>query len=311
MARDEVETAWFERHGSTPIKELPSHWSAKYRDLVERRITAFRADRHLQLLERPECKRRWQFDGWDKLEKSALREWLLARLEAPRLWSDGRPKSAAELAEMLRDDSDFRQVALLLTGRDEVDQTRTVSELTRTEHVPFLAAYRYKPSGLAKRAQWERCWRLQRLEDGGRKVDIDVPPKYASADFANASYWSQRGKLDVPKERFISYPQLSRDGDPTLLLGWAGWDHEQQAKALATIYIDRKTKALWPADRLLPLLAGLVELEDWLKQWHNQPIAGYPGSPAEFYSGLIDTELSVHGADRARLVNLRGVVELS
>ena len=261
-------------------------------------------------MERPECKRRWQFDGWEKLEQAALRDWLLARLEAPELWRAGVPQSAAELAEKLRNDSDFRQVALLLTGRDEVDQTRTISELTRAEHVPFLAAYRYKPSGLAKRAQWERCWRLQRREDAGEKVDIQVPPKYVAGDFANSSYWGQRGKLDVPKERFISYPNLSRDGDPTLLLGWAGWDHEQQAKALAAVYIDRKAKAGWPAERLLPLLAGLVELEPWLHQWHGGEAPGYLGSPAEFYSGLIDTELSVHEADRARLAELRGVEEL-
>ena len=34
----ELETAWFERHGSTPITELPAHWPEPYRRVVERRI---------------------------------------------------------------------------------------------------------------------------------------------------------------------------------------------------------------------------------------------------------------------------------
>ena len=33
-----------------------------------------------------------------------------------------------------------------------------------------------------------------------------------------------RGKLDVPKERFTSVPGGTTDDDPTLLVGWAGWD---------------------------------------------------------------------------------------
>ena len=36
MAKGELQTTWFERHGSTPITELPKHWPAAYRKLVER-----------------------------------------------------------------------------------------------------------------------------------------------------------------------------------------------------------------------------------------------------------------------------------
>ena len=90
---------------------------------------------------------------------------------------------------------------------------------------------RYKPSGLTKRAVWERTWDLQRREDAGEDVGpIPVPPKYTAADFQSADIWRLRGKLDVPKERFISYPAAERDGDPSLVVGWAGWDHLQQAR---------------------------------------------------------------------------------
>ena len=81
----------------------------------------------------------------------------------------------------------------------------------------------------------------------------------------------------MPKERFISYPGMGATATATLLLGWAGWDHLAQAQALATVYLDRKTQGGWQAERLLPLLAGLVELEPWLHQWHADP---QPGSRA-------------------------------
>jgi hypothetical protein len=139
------------------------------------------------------------------------------------------------------------------------------------------------------------------LEDAGEDVQIDVPPKYTSADFVKASYWRQRGKLDVPKERFISYPKAGRDGDGSELLGWAGWNHLEQAQALAAVYLDRKTQAAWPRERLLSLLAGLVELEPWLHQWYADEQEGFLGSPAQFITDLIDAELSQLDADRLTL----------
>ena len=71
------------------------------------------------------------------------------------------------------------------------------------------------------------------------------------------TYWRQRGKLDVPKERFISYPMASPDGDDSLLIGWAGWDHREQAHALMTLIDERATRDGWGVDKLTPLIAGL------------------------------------------------------
>ena len=34
VAASEIETTWFERHGSTPITEVPRGWPADYRNLV-------------------------------------------------------------------------------------------------------------------------------------------------------------------------------------------------------------------------------------------------------------------------------------
>jgi len=49
---------------------------------------------------------------------------------------------------------------------------------------------------------------------GGKTVEIPVPPKYGREDFLKGSYWSHRGKLDVPKEEFVLYPGAERDIDP-------------------------------------------------------------------------------------------------
>ena len=72
---------WFERHGSTPITEVPRHWPAPYRELVERRLRRIADDPALRLIEQPEYKRRWNTEPWDEQFKRAARDWLLLRLE--------------------------------------------------------------------------------------------------------------------------------------------------------------------------------------------------------------------------------------
>jgi hypothetical protein len=306
VPEDEGAAQWFARHGSTPVAEIPEHWPEAYKAVVKRRIRIIEERPDIALIERPECKRRWASTPWDVQEKEALKNWLLDRLEAESLWRDaGRARvlSVAQLADRAGTNEDFRSVLALYCGRDDYDIAAELTKLVADEAVPFPAAYRYKESGLRKREQWERTWDLQRREDKGEKLaePIPVPPKYVGADFAKVSYWRNRGKLDVPKERFVSYPRAGRDTDKTPVIGWAGWNHLDQAQALATLYITRKTEDGWPAERLLPLLAGLVELEPWLHQWYGDLAPGYTGSPAAFYTTLIDAELAALGYGRADL----------
>ncbi|WP_219414052.1 BREX-2 system adenine-specific DNA-methyltransferase PglX [Pseudonocardia nigra] len=324
MAAGQAETQWFARHGSTPVTELPAHWPAEYRRRVEARIALIEKRRDLALIERPECKRRWSTEPWEKQQERALRHWLLDRLESRHLWfaaddnGDDQPvlHSVQTLADQLRGDEDFGSVAALWAagtlGGADVDLAKIVGALIDDEHVPFLAAYRYKSSGLARRAEWERTWTLQRQEDAiaarlghddvthpevRRAIkdeigDVPVPPKYGSGDFLRSSYWSNRGKLDVPKERFISYPDASRDGDRSLLLGWAGFDHREQAQALAVLISRRRGEDGWGAERVTPLLAGLAEVLPWVQQWHGEIDARYGASPADIYAGFLDGQLA-------------------
>jgi len=274
MEAGEVETEWFSRHGSMPITELPSHWPDSYGSLVERRLVVIESNPLINLLERPEYKRRWAGESWETKLQRALRDWLLDKLEDRSLWftpqGTPQPLSVGELAGHVEKDPDFIAALDLWAGQKDAPVTASLEKLLADQVVPYLAAMRYKDSGLRKRAEWEHVWSLQRDEDAGliRAADIPVPPKYAGADFVKQSYWFHRGKLDVPKERFIVYPGAGRATDPTPLLGWAGWNHAQQGIALATVYAQREAEGVALSD-LVPVVAGIAELLPWVKQWHS------------------------------------------
>ncbi|KRD00683.1 BREX-2 system adenine-specific DNA-methyltransferase PglX [Streptomyces sp. Root264] len=299
VAAGDASGEWFKRHNSTPITEIPAHWPAPYREIVQKRIDAIESNRAIGMVERPEYKRRWATEGWDALQEKALRSWLLDRMENRDHWFDenGQPAilTLARLTDALSRDEDFVSVAKLYAPRKEL--AKVVAELITDEHVPFLPALRYKPSGLKKRADWEEVWDLQRKEDAApdepakRKIrdSIPVPPKYTSADFLRPSYWRARGKLDVPKERFISYGQTNA-ATPELY-GWAGWDHREQAQALATYF----TNTALSTEEITPFLAGLLELQPWLSQWHNEFEILYSGSPADFFAGYRQQKQGEHG----------------
>jgi hypothetical protein len=347
MAAGEVQTTWFARHGSTPITEVPSHWPAAYRELVERRITRIESDSNLRLIEQPEYKRRWNTESWEKSQQEALRQWLLARLEgyfhegsrvcdlaepdgrktfdpaAHGFTAAARPHlvSANQLADVVQSDTRFLEAAEVYVGAAGFSVPKLVRELVESESVPTLPRDRYKDSGLRKRQDWEETWRLQRLEDAVeeevrsqgsgvneeelkkriRKAqlekvgDIPVPPKYGSTDFKKASHWKLRGKLDVPKERWISYPGAERAGDDSPLIAWAGWDHLQQAQALAEYFIDAQTNQGWPPARLKPLLAGLADLIPWLKQWHNTHDPAYGMGLGDYFASFLEEQCRALG----------------
>jgi hypothetical protein len=304
VAAGQAQTEWFARHRSTPITELPSDWPADYRALVERRLAAIANDAYLHLVERPECKRRWVSPPWEEMESDALRDWLLDRMEDRALWFVPAPamRSAADLANVLRTDADFVAVAGLY-ARD-ADLADVITALVPDQHVPFTAAFRYTESGMQVRAQWEQTWALQRREDTGKKVGpIPVPPRYKQGDFRDLAYWRSRGKLDVPKERFISCPGASRDG--ALLLGWAGWDHLQQAQALTAYIAERRELDAWDAERLKPLLAGLAEALPWVAQWHQEVDPDFGVRPADAYGAFLDEQLLQLGLTRADLTTWR------
>src|SRR5699024_2827637 len=302
VAEGKETTEWFNRHGSTPLTEIPSHWPDAYKKVVAKRIELIESDKNINLLERPDHKRRWQSEPWEKKQQAALKSWLLDRCEDRRLWfttddhgdERARPLSVRGLANRVRDlFPETAEVAALYDSSQDFGEV--IEEIVKTEHVPYLAALRYKEPGMRKRADWEHVWDLQRQEDElntdlaegeeEHRLDIPVPPKYTTGDFRHKDFWANRGKLDVPKERFVSYPGAETDADPTPLLGWAGWDHAQQADALGTLAHQRMDELGWgkdadTRDKMVPLLAGMLELLPWVQQWHTQ-VDDYGETPAD------------------------------
>jgi hypothetical protein len=346
IAAGEVQTTWFERHGSTPITEVPSHWPAPYRELVDRRIQRIADDSNVRLIEQPEYKRRWNTEPWDEQLETALEKWLLDRIECA-IGLDLRAPEGSEAAQAYQPkiellstqeitdlvlQPDFRETAEIYRGRADFDPLKLVAELIQSAAVPFLPGQRYKETGLRKRAVWEDTWDKQRTQDtideevglnapnltddqrkrleaeakklkAERLGEIPVPPRYAKPDFRSDVCWSLRGKLDVPKERFISYPGCSRDGDPCLTVAWAGLDHLQQAKALAAHYGNlQATGAGQP--KLLLVLAGLNELLPWLKQWHNQLDPEFGLKMGDYYEEYVREEAKRFGKSLTDLKQL-------
>jgi hypothetical protein len=328
MCVGELDTSWFERHGSIPITEIPAEWPEDYRKLVERRIELIENDHNVGLIEQPEYKRRWNAESWEWQLEQALHNWLLDRLELyfdfdGRMDDKDKPAakidialiSTARLFDVARQDADFMQVGALYRNDPAFDVHWLVAELVEAESVPLLSVLRYKDSGLRKRREWKQTWDLQRQEDAidartklsmddpqyltelqaqdlkRRQVgDIPVPSKYASSDFANSTCWRLRGKLDVPKERWISFPHCE-GADGTLMFAWAGYDHLQLARAISAYYVDIQERLGGRDDpRLVPLLACLIELLPWLKQWHNDVDPEFGMRMGDYFEGFIQEE---------------------
>ncbi len=363
MAAGETQTTWFERHGSTPITELPAEWPDDYRQLVQRRIDVIESNPNIRLIEQPEYKRRWNTEPWDSQLERALREWLLNRLESyfdfdGRMADRGQESgvgdqgeaqegvsenrkvktenppplasinlySLAKLADVASKDADFMQVGELYRDDPAFNVLALVEELVNAETVPLLPVLRYKDTGLRKRAEWEKTWELQRHEDAASdqlavvsrqleqatdpveirrlqelveklktensklSTSIPVPPKYDSKDFLNANFWRLRGKLDVPKERWISFPGAEAE-DGSLMICWAGYNHLQQAQAISAWYVEIRDQQGGHQDRrLVPLLAALLELLPWIKQWHNSSDNEFNMAMGDFFEGFIKEE---------------------
>lgn len=228
---------------------------------------------------------RWQViaESGFAWEREAL-DWLRGQLP------DRAPWHAWTNFEFVDDDGKVTEVDLLV--------------MAPSEAAPFLPVLRYTESGLRKRTQWEDTWAMQRREEAGEAVGrIPVPPKYQTKDFLKTDFWRLRGGLDVPKEHWVSYPGCERGADGSLVVTWAGWDHLQHATALAAYYLDVKEYEGWPAERLQPLLAGLLELLPCLKQWHSVIHPEFGERMVNYYVGFVGDEARTQGVT---LDDLRG-----
>ncbi|MFI7301514.1 BREX-2 system adenine-specific DNA-methyltransferase PglX [Streptomyces sp. NPDC050121] len=308
--------SWFDRHEVTLVTDVPNHWPAAYRDVVQARIDAIESRQAIALVERAEYKRRWATEPWEKSEERALRTWLLDRCEDERLWFEEkngdrrpRPRTIGQLARELGDDAGVRSAAALYAadhlGRREGTLADVLGAILDGEQVPYAAALRYKESGLRKRAQWERVWELQRREDEtGEALGIPVPPKYVSADFQRASYWSIRGRLDIPRERFISYADVVDEGG-CLLLGWSGWSETDRVRVLLDLVGGVGRQPNPSVYRITSLLAGVQELLRSMRRWEVQEYSMGRLGQFEVFQRHFEDLLSVYGLTTHDLTSWR------
>ena len=299
LARDTLtsgrSTSWFDRNGYASPGTIRKHYAPAYQRLIEARVAIIDQNKLVRLIERPEYKRRWILRNFRaELEQAGVATLMDAtECEIERETTAYR---ADEVARTVLADSRHAQLADALFP-DSGDLVRDVEACIREASAPHAAPSLLKEPGLDKYRAWLRLWQLQRREDAGGSVgEIPPPPKFKQSDFAAPVYWRLRGKLNVPKERFISYPGAESDEDPSPLYGWAGWDHLERAQALAALYQRRKNEDGWDFDRLMPLLVGLWELVPWLEQWHNEPSAEYGGARmGEFFADFVSQQVREAG----------------
>lgn len=192
-------------------------------------------------------------------------------------WALQRREDAIEAEVMAELEPEARKIALALAEK---------AEKTTGAGTVDPASIMETARGIAESRLREQIKERQAKEVG----PIPVPPKYGSTDFKKAGHWKLRGKLDVPKERWVSYPDLHTASSPSPLYAWAGLNHLQQAQALASLYVQRKEQDGWDAQQLTPILGGLQELVPWLRQWHNDLDPDYGMKLGDHFADFIEEE---------------------
>ncbi len=276
----EERSAWFTRHGHDETTVIPDDYSDGMRSLIQERLNHIEASKDIRLIEQPQFKRRWQLVDYPDAVQKAAADWLLDRLEDlfhpgddehdPGPLDTPRPYRLEDIVNAWRRDPRVEAVAAAHLGHAHPDLTALAEQLLRHEAIPDNIFRVYSDEGLRKLRQWQDVWRLQDREDAGEDVgDIPLPPKLTKGDFADGRYYQIRGKLNVPRERFVLYADLRPHR-----FGWNGWRDTQRAVAQVEAFADAENHPTDPLPR--PTLAdprrcgatvGLWEVLDDVKRW--------------------------------------------
>ena len=261
---------WFQATQRKAVTEVPEHYGTDTRTRILRRLDYIQKDHNIAMLEAPEHKRKWEPFGFDGAAVAAGTQWLLDSIES-RLERRNNPASPRQIAAEIQDDERFVAVAEYVDGRRDVHLESLIDGLLHFQAVASHPYHLYTDVGLKKREVWESTWELQRREDVGDDVgEIPVPPIFSqgsrgkSKDFIRTEYWKLRGKLDVPKERFIAFTEVPGRAPDETLYGWAGWTPRQRVRAILDldeelddegIPLEDRVALLDSAWRLLPEVA--------------------------------------------------------
>jgi hypothetical protein len=256
----------------------------EYEDIAARRIEEIQRNAAVRTIECYMFKRLWR-DTEENVVECVFREkhdraqvysWLLDKIEAAAT-KRGTPFTVSRIAADLMEQPAVVVTAGFLAGTQSFSLDMVVQHAIEEYAVPSHSAHVYSEAGETKRRVWEDVWVLQRREDAGEKIEsVPVPPEYSqgsrgkSKDFLRNEYWQLRGKLDVPKERFIAFTEVPNRSGPETLYGWAGWTAQQRVKAILAIDEELEDAAVPLADRI-----GLLD-----SAWRLLPDVAREDAPA-------------------------------
>ena len=241
--------SWYkgaEDHLPGPAAELPKLCPNLQR-LIRDRMDIIAGNPDITLLEDPLYKRRWIPPNYDKEFREAL-EWWLREMAEYVLEQADRPLSLREWGFRLSQKPRILAAIEVYTGTPMFDLQEVLAKVVRAEAVPNRPEDYLKPSGLEK-------LRAGRFD-------------FKAGDFARNIYWRVRGKLNIPRERYIEYQEMGTARNGTYY-GWAGWGAVDRAKALAYLLQQAMSRGLTDAvPRLRESLKDLLpELREQLAEW--------------------------------------------
>jgi hypothetical protein len=239
--------------GDWPAGYQPPPLPEVLESLTQARIRVMEANPDIDLLEDPLYKRRWIPPDYEAEFREAAEWWLAEKLEWA-LEQHGRPIPLREWAHQLGQDERVLATLEVLTGTPAFDLERELLRVIEANAVPNRPEHYLRPEGLRK------LYAAQRSE-------TPQTPEYLSREFSDRTAWSIRGKLNIPRERFIYYAEFDHTqrgvdapdtGGPWF--GWAGWDPVERAEALVYL-LEQASRAGWEIQwRQCGLRAALREL---------------------------------------------------
>jgi len=266
---DDEKSAWWSRHGHERVTDIPDSYSDAHRSRLQERLDLIESDSRIGFLETPTYKLRWELPDWAVETKKAAELWLLDRLEdlfvpasesgAAGALAQPKPYRLEEIVAAWSRDPRVPEVAGVWTRTGaSVDLTLVAEKLLRANALPDNPFRLYSEEGLRKLAEWRRVWALQDQEDAydlaaseatnhglpapeRRLVDPDdsskqlasipLPQKFDKSDFVRDEFFSFRGTLNVARERFILFADLSPNR-----FGWNGWRNRERGLAQAEAF---------------------------------------------------------------------------
>ena len=196
-----------------------------------------------------------------------------------------RPYRTEEVVGAWGRDPRVAAVAGVLTGTGlHVDLGLVAEGLLSGQALPDNPYRTYTAEGLRKLRDWKRVWALQDQEDRGEPLHdletaepleaIPVPPKWVRGYFQHADFFKLRGKLNVPRERFVHFSDLSPPA-----WGWNGWRGRERALAQVEAFSSAETDPLAPLP--LPTAADPRRCGVTLGLWEALPDVLRWGDAAE------------------------------